>query len=300
MQLYGTVWTMGIVRLFALVVLLGARVGVCGNTITCGSGQYNVAGECTMCPARHYCRGDGAPAAQCPANSFDFHAGTSSTLDDCACDAGYFRTDNTETLALALAQNGVSLHDSRRLWCVLCPVGYLCHTLQDGTGPRTRVQECPALATTQGVGSFASADCVCRPGSYANSSSSCIVCSKNHYCTGGTVPPSACPRQTVSSRGATSLAGCTCLPPLVMLPTVSPLFLFDCVQQSAAAFTDAGITHGLQTQQYNIFGIEASGLFANYAVASGSVCMMIQTGVSKFMFDSCIVWCARVIACVRV
>jgi len=271
---------MTIVRLSSLLVLLGARVGVYAVTSACSSGQYNVAGVCTTCPARHYCRGDHAPATPCPANSFDFRAGTSSTLDDCACDAGYFRTDNTETLALALAQNGVSLQDSRRLWCVLCPVGHLCHTLQDSAGPRTRVQKCPALATTQTMGSSVSADCVCRPGSYVNSSSSCVACTNNHYCTGGSVAPSVCPRQTVSSRGATSLAGCTCLPPLVMLPTISPLFLYDCVVQSAAAFTDAGITRGLQTQQYNIFGIEASGLFDTYAVPSASVCMMIETGVS--------------------
>jgi hypothetical protein len=64
-----------------------------------------------------------------------------------------------------------------------------------------------------------------------------------------------------------------------MLPTASPLFLYDCVVQSAAAFTDAGITRGLQTQQYNIFGIEAGGLFYNYAVAPAFACMMIQTGV---------------------
>ena len=293
MKLCGTASTMSVASWYTILVLLSARVGVCGGTNACNSGQHDVGGVCTACPARHFCRGDDAPAAPCPANSFDFRAGESRSLDDCACDAGYFRTDNAEVLALALAQNGVTLQDSRRLWCIKCPVGYHCHTLRGSAGPQTQVQRCPALATTQSVGSLSPTDCVCTPGSYANSSSSCAACTKNHYCTGGSVPPIVCPLKTVSGTRATSVAGCTCLPPLVMLPTDGRLLSYDCVVQSAAASTDAGITQGLQAQQYDIFGLEAGMLFDTFAVPLAGGCTMIHTGV---------VFCARrkcyIVSCV--
>jgi len=272
-----------IVCLFQLLVLLSARDRLCLASTECPAGSYFEDELCLSCPSRHFCKGGGEPPSMCPANSFDFHATDSTKLDDCACDAGYFRTDNTVALALALAQNGLTLRDSRVLWCVQCPIGHFCNTMPDSTSPRTHVEKCPAMSTTLTAGASVADECLCMPGSYAEhaNSSSCVECMKKHFCLGQSIPPTVCPQKTVSNRGATSVAGCICLPPLVMLPTASPLFLYDCVVQSATAFTDVGVTQDLQTQQYDIFGMEAGNLYETYAVAPSTQCTLIETGVNS-------------------
>ena len=258
------------------------------DSITCRPGSYLTNATCLQCPVRHFCTGARAAPAVCPPNSFDLRARNSTNMNDCVCDTGFFRTDNDELLAVALAQNGLSLQDSRKTWCVLCPVGYLCNPPRNSSSTKTNVEKCPALGTTTVAGKSAAADCICRAGAYLNSmgantsiiqgSALCTSCTKNHYCVGQSVAPSPCPGQTVSSSGASSLAGCFCLPPLVMLPTNSAEFLHRCVVQSAAAFTDSGVTVGMQHDKFDLFGIEADTLYNTFAVAPLIPCALIETG----------------------
>jgi len=278
----------------AFIFFHGLFLGTCGAfpagavELTCVPGSYVNNQACSPCPANHFCRGAQTAPVLCPPNAFDSRPTNSSNIDDCACKAGFFRTDNADLLALSLAQNGVTLQESRKIWCVLCPVGYLCNPPSNSSSSKTRVDTCPALSTTRVAGSSVASDCICRAGAYliangtnistGQSLALCAACTKNHYCTGQAMPPSPCPRETVSSSAASSLAGCACLPPLVMLPTHSADFLYDCVVQSSAAFADSGVLVGMQQEKYDLFGMEATELYNMHAVAPLVPCIQIETG----------------------
>lgn len=266
-----------------LIFVFTMAASTVGLSLSCHPGTYAHNGECALCPSLHYCKGAHAVPSSCPRNSFDFYPGNATNIDDCACNAGFFRTDNAGMLATAIAQGGVDVQDSRVLWCVLCPVGYLCSAPTNGVSSQTEVTECPALATTRLPGSFLLSDCICRAGSYnrtnsTNAMSSCATCVRNSYCLGQDTPPSACPPKTISSAGATSPAGCICLPPLVKLPTFNADFRHDCVVQSAAAFADSGTALDLHDGEYDIFGIQADALFNTYGMAPAAPCVSIETG----------------------
>lgn len=267
------------------IVLLNTRVTASNvaPSSSCRPGTFTQNEQCVMCPSRHYCKGAREAPSLCPSNSFDYISGNTTNIDDCACDTGFFRTDDADTLAIALSKNGIGLHDSRMLWCILCPVGYLCNTPSHGTSSKTQVTKCPALGTTRAPGSSLLSDCTCAPGSYNNTISTnfafpCVTCVENFFCVGHNARPSACPQKTISRAGATSSAGCICLPPLVKLPTFNADFRHDCVVQSAAAFTDSGMTLGMQHGSYDIFGMQADVLYDTHGVAPAAPCILIETG----------------------
>jgi len=257
----------------------------------CDAGSFIENNRCLVCPARHFCKGAHAEPSACPANSYDLNTTRRASMDDCVCDAGFFRTDNVVALALALVQNIVQLHDSRKLWCVLCPIGYICLRVSEQPTNRTSipalVQKCPEMATTLAPGAWSGEQCVCAPGAYAladprhNSSilSLCKPCERHFYCRGHAFEPSACPPHTVSSSRATSIAGCICLPPYVMLPTLSPDFLYNCVPQSMAAYNEMDVTRAMQQEQYNIISMEASLFQSMYASLPSTSCLSIETGL---------------------
>ena len=212
-------------------------------------------------------------------------------MDDCVGEAGFFRTDNAPALALALAQNIVQLQDSLKLLCVLCPIGYICPGVStrptNQTLMATLVQKCPEMATTLAPGARSIEQCVCAPGAYAladphhNSSivSLCRPCRRHFYCRGYAFEPLACPLNTVSNSRATSIAGCICFPPYVMLPTSSQDFLYNCVLQSMAGYNDMDVTRTMQQEQYNIISMEASLFQRAYASLPSTRCLSIATGL---------------------
>ena len=279
-----------------LVSVCVLQIKLCDITVTasatdqlpsCRPGAFIQNEQCATCPSHHYCKGGRETPSLCPSNSFDYYTGNTTNIDDCACDAGFFRTDDADTIAIALSQHGLSLQDSRMLWCVLCPVGYLCDAPRRRASSQTLVTKCPALGTTRAPGASLLSDCTCMPGSYndsirTNLTFPCVTCLENHYCVGQNIRPSSCAPKTISSAGATSSAGCICLPPLVMLPTFNADFRYDCVVQSAAAFTDSGMTVGMQHESYDMFGMEANVLYSTYAAAPAAPCVLIETGKNMY------------------
>jgi len=273
--------------------------------------------RCEPCFENHVCTGAHAPPLQCPAATVAPRAGQGRSTDDCVCVDGYFRADNREVLAVAIAQNIVQLGDSARIWCVLCPIGFYCHTPQPwratGLPAHTLVRKCPALASTRALGARQLSQCECVAGAHApvpasthhrgntthmasNSSNSstitpgstsapvCSACSRDHYCGGGAQGEVPCPHQTISRMGATSIASCFCLPPRVMLPTQSPDFMYDCVVKSMVAYLDSSAAGAMHA--YNIFTVEARELYTTYATMSPTQCLAIETGI-YFWRDLC-------------
>jgi len=67
-----------------------------------------------------------------------------------------------------------------------------------------------------------------------------------------------------------------------MLPTFNADFRYDCVVQSAAAFTDSGMTVGMQHESYDMFGMQANVLYSTYAAAPAAPCVLIETGKNMY------------------
>ena len=202
-------------------------------------------------------------------------------MDDCVCIDGYFRADDRETLDVAIAQNPMLFQDTRRLWCVPCPIGFYCKTLS-----MPLVYKCPAMTSTLSFGAKQLSQCQCVTGTYAeslepqrtltNTTLVCVACMKDHYCKGGSFAAIPCPYRTISSVGATSIDSCVCLPPLIMLPTQGADFSYDCVERSMVTHADS--SGGLAMQSYNIFAVDARELYETYATLSSNVCLSIETG----------------------
>ena len=257
----------------------------------CDAGTFIQNNRCLVCPTRHFCRGAHTEPSACPPNSHDRSTTHRASMDDCVCEAGFFRTDNTPALALALAQNIVQLQDSRKLWCVLCPIGYICPGVLTQRTNRSSmeilVQKCPEMATALAPGARSDEQCVCTPGAYIPADSHrnssilpiCQPCSRQFYCRGYDFEPRACPLHTVSSSRAKSIAGCICLPPYVMLPTSSHDFLNNCVLQSMSGYNDMDVTRTIQTQHYNIISMEASLFQSAQSSLPSTSCLSIETGL---------------------
>ena len=237
--------------------------------------------QCVPCVENHVCAGAFSSPVRCPAATKVVGTGEGRSMDDCLCIDGYFRADDRETLDVAIAQNTMLFSDTRRLWCVPCPIGFYCKTLSVPL-----VYKCPAKTSTLLFGAKQLSQCQCVAGTYAesleqqhtptNTTLVCMPCRKDHYCKGGSFAGIPCPHRTISSVGATSIDSCVCLPPLVMLPTQSADFSYDCVERSMV--THAGSSGGLAMESYNIFAVDARELYKTYATVSSTVCLSIETG----------------------
>jgi len=237
--------------------------------------------QCVPCVENYVCTGAYSSPVMCPAATKGLHAGEGRSMDDCVCMDGYFRADNREALDMVIAQNPMWLQDTRRLWCVPCPIGFYCKTLSTSV-----VNKCPASTSTLSFGATQLSQCQCVAGTFAESSEqggalantalACIVCKEDHYCRGGLFAGIPCPYQMISSVGATSIDKCVCLPPLIMLPAHSDDFSYDCVGPSMVTHADS--SGGLTMESYNIFTVDALELYQTYATVLQTVCQSIETG----------------------
>ena len=220
-------------------------------------------------------------------------------MDDCVCNAGFFRTDNTGALALALAQDIVALEHASTLWCVSCPIGFLCSLTLPAANEShavAHVDKCTEMTTTLQPGSSDPSQCVCTPGAYAHresNSTTCVACEKDFYCAGGAAVKLACPTHTVSTSKAVSMRNCICLPPFIILPTTGVTFANDCVLQTMAAYTDNSLVQTMQHNHYDIFTVQATMLHDTYATLPSTPCLSIVTGEKKC--HSCV--CGRFYVC---
>ena len=269
----------------------------------CDPGSYlTVEMRCEACLENHVCTGAHASPLQCPPKTKALSTGQGQNMDNCVCVDGYFRADKLEALALAISQNIVQLEDVVSLWCVPCPVGFFCSSSAPGSLPEsgvmgmpveTSVQKCPVMASTHAHASVSVSDCVCAAGAYTSTNNNitasinavvCDECSTNHYCVGSASGLSslqqahqrACPLNTVSREGTTSIHGCICLPPRAMLPTPGLSFAYDCVQRRMASYTDTAVSQAMQ--QYDIFAIRPNSQYTEYASMSSTNCLTVETG----------------------
>jgi len=212
-------------------------------------------------------------ASQCPINTFDRGNATARTsINNCECNPGFFPADDKSTLRIALSQNILSsLENNNRLWFSFCPFGFWCNP-RDGppdisqNQAHTNVQKCPSLSSTRLPGAYTTTQCVCVVGAYAvpdleptknnvqenpTTAVRCLSCLQNHYCTTQTTVPAACPRNTVSNCGATSVTDCVCLPPMTMLPATDEDVVYDCVVTiNSLSHMEASVC--VDTQQYDM------------------------------------------------
>ena len=256
----------------------------------CDPGSFLVDNVCTACPSDHFCRGAYEFPSKCPMNSKDGRVSPSTVMDDCVCNAGYFRSDNTEAITLALAQNIILLEHAMTLWCVSCPIGFVCSTtpiLGNYSQAVAKIEKCHDMSTTSQAGSSSTSQCICKAGSYAHSSiqnvstmntTRCTACDKNYYCHGQSFAKRACPKNTFSIAKATSIDSCICLPPFMVLPAMGVDFSNNCVLQNMVAYTDTSIVQTMQQNQYDIFGVEATVLHDTYAELPATQCLSIETG----------------------
>jgi hypothetical protein len=247
--------------------------------------------QCMPCTENHVCTGAFHSPMRCPASTRVVRVGEGRSMNDCVCTDGYFRADDRPTLDIAIAQNPILSGNVRQLWCVPCPIGFYCKTVST-----LQVHQCPAMTSTVSFGATQVSQCQCVAGTFArsseleppfaNASLVCVPCNKNHYCMGGRFPRKACPYRTISSVGATSIDACICLPPLIMLPTQSVDFSYDCVERSMMVHTDSSDGFGAEMQAYNMFTVDARELYKTYATTSQTVCLSIETGfVQKCVHD---------------
>ena len=256
----------------------------------CYAGSFlGPAMQCVPCAENHVCTGAFSSPVRCPATTLLVRAGEGRSMDDCVCGDGHFRADDRETLDVAIAQNTMLFGDTRRLWCVPCPVGFFCKTLSTPV-----VSRCPAMTSTLSFGATQLSQCQCVAGTFAQSSEPapspangtlvCVACHKDHYCRGGLLPRVPCPYRTISRDGATSIDSCVCLPPRIMLPTQGADFSYDCVERSMVTHADS--SWGFATESYSIFAVNAHELYQTYATLSQTPCLSIETGfVQECMHD---------------
>ena len=139
----------------------------------CGLGYYSnpVSQTCTVCPV----------GTKCP---------TTTTPAPVDCGAGYYQGQSTQSN------------------CLPCPVGKYCDL-----GRTVTPISCPAGSFRDMERAVSSSDCqVCSSGKYSLDiarSTDCPLCEADNYCPNSTTVK-ACPANTVSSAGSSSLLHCRC------------------------------------------------------------------------------------------
>jgi hypothetical protein len=137
----------------------------------CTAGFYGVAGGlCTACEFNHYCPGKGEHL-ECPPHSIEATDSTRTRVEDCECEAGFYRPGRDAGDSLSQTQPNAS-NDA----CLECPAGHAC----------------PGGAR---------APAVCPAGWYAvGGSSACLLCAPGfssapaaHACQNLTCPKDAVP-----------------------------------------------------------------------------------------------------------
>ena len=122
-----------------------------------------------------------------PSNAVWISPGTTSTNCQWACNSQYYMLTNTSTS------------------CTGCPSNFWCTANQ--------ANQCP-LNSGSAVLSSVQNQCICNPGYYGNGAKSpCVQCPGGSWCAGTNANvTSACPANSTSPPGASSVLQCQCLP----------------------------------------------------------------------------------------
>lgn len=163
---------------------------------------------CLSCSAGFFLDQAAKTCRRCPANASTFDYSNASAPTDCSCTAGFFNTSAA---------------------CAPCARGTFKGTLRNAS-----CTPCMANANTSAVASVWVSDCLCNPGFTAAAlveypyetcvacapglfkgvlgDEPCTQCPADSYCPRQSVEPQACPINSVSAAGTTSVYGCTCVP----------------------------------------------------------------------------------------
>ena len=150
--------------------------------VMCGPGSYKSLagdGECSVCPAQHYCRAGSVVPEACPTHSVS--ADGAGSVYDCACEAGYY--------------HNYTHSDPPRLECVPCPAGTYTDTLNTTTCAlcpldtffnrtvgvsATDCFQCPEHASAQN-GSTDITNCLCDLGYAGEPGQTCTPCEPEFF-----------------------------------------------------------------------------------------------------------------------
>ena len=161
--------------------------------------------QCVACAPGFFLDQAAKACRRCPANSSTFDYNNASAPTDCMCTAGFFNASAA---------------------CAPCARGSFKDTLRNAS-----CAPCMANANTSAVASVLVSDCLCNPGFTAEAiveypydtcvacapgafkgalgDEPCTQCPADSYCPRQSVAPQACPANSVSAAGATSVYGCT-------------------------------------------------------------------------------------------
>ncbi|EKX52888.1 hypothetical protein GUITHDRAFT_64694 [Guillardia theta CCMP2712] len=170
----------------------------------CSRGTYRGENdtECLACEAGKYSSTEGSPECQmCPEHASSL-AG-SMELTDCICDAGYTGLNGSNCTACPAGQYKASNGSSQ---CAPCSAG----TYNNATGATVCSGSC-AETFTSPEGSSSEEACGCVPG-LSPVNGTCTSCEAGKYKDElGTATCTACPVNSTSEVGSTSLSNCTCV-----------------------------------------------------------------------------------------
>ena len=175
-----------------------------------------------MCPINKFCAKAGDAAQSCPANA-DGPEGSASAAR-CSCRAGFRNVraaagmnDFTGPECVTCREGyfcpagGAEVSPRLQMSCCSHTAGFECHVATTKTidpKPYTSTQvSCPTHMTAR-AGSESQTACVAAAGYTLGDSGKPEQCPTGYYCSGGEEGPKACPAQSTSAAGASSVWGC--------------------------------------------------------------------------------------------
>jgi hypothetical protein len=184
------------------------------ESVDCGVGYYqSQAGQsaCLPCPAGKYCDlARTVTPTSCPAGTFRTTEGAVKLEDCVACPSGNYcpleSVTPTKCVAGSYRADAGAVEAGQ---CLACTTGHYCPV------ETTTPTNCVAGTYNPSASSDDPTDClVCATGRYATDiarSEICPLCAANSYCPTPTTI-NACPENTVSTEGSSSMLDCRCVP----------------------------------------------------------------------------------------
>ena len=159
---------------------------------SCLDGTYNVNGMCVVCPFDSYCHGGRRYACSDFDPNLILEATGSVAREQCVCDYGFFRLDNTDK-------------------CKACPKNFYCPRESELALPN--VVACNYAAHTLDERSYQSSQCICDAGfllSESGNSMACTPCADGERCQHGFVVEFMC--HVMQRTPNDEHTKCVCLP----------------------------------------------------------------------------------------
>lgn len=196
----------------------------------CNPGFYRLDGVCVECPFDYYCPGTDQ-SIKCPSSSFTHHQKSTARVD-CHCFAGFYRNPTSDLTGFncSLCTPNDWCFNNSRYNCsdvrMLADAGSSsfdnCTCMDGFYNNGTRCEECQvnhycvdglqlACAESEWTnGLTRQSECVCQKGLYRDDLA-CVTCPANSYCTGVDDQKNACPDNSVSNAGSSSVNDCLCV-----------------------------------------------------------------------------------------